>query len=173
MPANLTRFATAIAFVPRLKTWSSWRDDFLFWHLAPSYKPILKLYVFRKRYNDLIADDMPHRQHRCHSVAKGADGFYWTRPGSCGLFGLRDYDRGAEFARKVLTLQPNDIGGLFTLVASDYHAARLSDAEATAAQIRERFPHLRASRLRQAYCVKRASTMAKIERAIAFIGLAD
>ena len=62
MPANLTRFTAAIAFVPRLKTWSSWRDDLLFWHLAPSYKPILKLYDFRKSYNDLIADDMPHRQ---------------------------------------------------------------------------------------------------------------
>jgi adenylate cyclase len=92
---------------------------------------------------------------------------------AAGHFALGDYDRGAEFARKVLILRPNDIRGLFTLVANDCHAARLSEAEATAAQIRQRFPQLKASHLRQAYSVKKASTMAKIEHAIAFIGLPD
>lgn len=92
---------------------------------------------------------------------------------AAGHFALGNYDRGADYARKVLILRPNDIRGLFTLVANDCHAAHLSEAEATAAQIRERFPHLRASHLRQAYFVKPASTMAKIEHAIAFIGLPD
>ena len=92
---------------------------------------------------------------------------------AAAYFNLGDYDRGTEYARKVLILQPNDIRGLFTLMASDCLAGRLSEAEATAAQIRERFPHLRCSHLRQAYYVKPAPNMAKIERAIAFIGLPD
>jgi tetratricopeptide (TPR) repeat protein len=86
-------------------------------------------------------------------------------------FFLGDYDRGADFARRVLVLQPNDIRALFSLMASDCLAGRLSEAEVTAAQIRERFPQLRSSHLRQTYSVKPAAGMAKIERAIAFIGL--
>jgi len=88
-------------------------------------------------------------------------------------FNLGEYDQGAEYARKVLILQPNDIRGLFTLLANDCLAGRLSEAEAMAAEIRRRFPHLRSSHLRQAYYVKPAANMARIERAIAFIGLPD
>lgn len=84
-----------------------------------------------------------------------------------------DYDKGAEYGRKVLTLQPHDIRGLFTLVANECLAGRLGEAEIRAIQIKQRFPHLRSSHLRQAYNVKVPSDMAKIERAIAFIGLAD
>jgi len=92
---------------------------------------------------------------------------------AAAYFALGNYDRGAEFARKVLILRPNDIRGLFTLVANNCLGGRLSEAEAAAAQIRERFPHLRSSHLRQAYHVKPAPTMERLERAIAFIGLAD
>jgi adenylate cyclase len=92
---------------------------------------------------------------------------------AAAYFNLGDYERGAEYARRVLILQPNDIRGLFTLVANDCLAGRSSEAEVTAAQIRERFPHLRSSHLRQAYQVKPAANMAKIEQAIAFIGLPD
>jgi adenylate cyclase len=88
-------------------------------------------------------------------------------------FFLGDYDRGAECARKVLILRPNDIRGLFTLAANDCLGGRLEEAEATAAQIKQRFPNLRSSHLRRAYYVKPAADMAKVERAIAFVGLSD
>jgi adenylate cyclase len=77
--------------------------------------------------------------------------------GSCFLLGR--YDDGAEWARKMLALQPNDIRGLFTLTANTYFSGRLAEAQAVAALIKRHHAHLRSFHLRQAYRVRPPADM--------------
>jgi TolB-like protein/class 3 adenylate cyclase len=90
---------------------------------------------------------------------------------ACSL--LERYEEGAGFARKVLVLQPKDIRGLFTLTSNTYLSGQITEAEATAAQIKQCHPHLRSSHLRQSFRVERATDMVAVERTIEFIGLPD
>jgi len=90
---------------------------------------------------------------------------------ACLLLGR--YEESAAWARKTLVLQPNDIRALFILTGATYLAGHEADAIKVAAQIKQHYPNMRSSRLRQAYRVKRPQDMEVVEKTVAFIGLPE
>ncbi len=88
-------------------------------------------------------------------------------------FMLGRYEESIVWARKLLALQPNNIGGLLNLTGSNYFSGQLAEAEAAAAQIKRYHPHLRAPHLRQSFLLQRPADIAARERTIAFIGLPE
>ena len=108
---------------------------------------------------------------RLNPLEKGAPLSFYGSAAACAFLGR--YEEGAAWARKVLRLQPNDILGLFGLIGNTYLAGRLTEAEATVAQIKQFHPHLRSSHLRQTFRVRRPTDVEVVERTIAFIGLPE
>ena len=90
---------------------------------------------------------------------------------ACAFLGR--YEEGAGWARKVLSLQPKDILGLFALVGNTYLAGRLPEAKETVAQMKQYHPHLRSSHLRRLFVVRRPADIETVARIIAFIGLPE
>jgi TolB-like protein/class 3 adenylate cyclase len=90
---------------------------------------------------------------------------------ACILLGR--YEEGAEYARKMLALAPNDIRGLFLLTGSTSFAGKSAEANDAVARIKKFHPHMRASFMRRAYRVRQASDMAVVEQIVALIGLPE
>jgi len=90
---------------------------------------------------------------------------------ACLLLGR--YEESSTWARKMLTLRPNDIRGLFVLTGSASLAGQSTEASNAIARIKRHHPQLRSSQLRLAFRVRRPAHMAIVEHTIRQIGLPE
>jgi adenylate cyclase len=90
---------------------------------------------------------------------------------SCLLLGR--YDEGAGWCRKMLALLPNDIRALYILAGCLTLSGHSAEAADPIARIKQFYPQLRSTHLRETYRVNRPQDMAIAERIIAAIGLPE
>jgi Tfp pilus assembly protein PilF len=92
---------------------------------------------------------------------------------ACAAYQSGQHEDGVNWASKLLALKPTYLLGLAVYVGNAAAAGRLTEAQDAAVRLRELYPLLRKSHLRQIFAVRRPQHKALVEQMIEYVGLSE